>query len=32
VIKTKDYEKLAQSATEVKPMLTALLQELNANC
>ncbi len=31
LIEPKDYEELAQRATEVKRMLTALLQKLNAD-
>ena len=31
LIKPKDYEELAQRTTEVKRMLTALMQKLNAD-
>ncbi|MEB2363037.1 MAG: four helix bundle protein [Bryobacterales bacterium] len=32
LIRLKDYEELAQRAIEVKRVLTALIQNLNAGC
>jgi four helix bundle protein len=32
LIKPKDHAELSQRATELKHMLTALLQKLNADC